>query len=59
MFDIKNSHKDGDTKVAENQEKFDFAIDDAFFNTMINLLSSNHKSIKDTVIYKYTQKNKD
>lgn len=59
MFDIKNNHKDGDTKVAENQEKFDFAIDDAFFNTMINLLSSNHNSIKNTVIYKYTQKNKD
>ncbi|EOA07580.1 Hypothetical protein, predicted transmembrane protein, predicted permease [Mycoplasma yeatsii 13926] len=59
MFDIKNSNKDGVTKVAENQEKFDFAIDDAFFNTMINLINSDDESIKDTVIYKYTQKNKD
>ncbi|AEM68908.1 ABC transporter permease [Mycoplasma putrefaciens] len=55
---------DSDVNVSKNQEKFDFAINDAIFNTMVKLLSnkkneSEYNAIRNTLIDKYTNKNPD
>ena len=44
-------------QLAKEQQDFDFAINDAFFNTMAELLSKNDPAIRNTVIGRYTLSN--
>ncbi|WP_434325865.1 ABC transporter permease [Mycoplasma leachii] len=54
---IYNKNSDDKKQIANQQQDFDFAINDAFFNTMADLLSKNDSAIKNTVIGRYTQSN--
>ncbi|WFQ94804.1 ABC transporter permease [Mycoplasma feriruminatoris] len=54
---VYKDNSDDRKQIAKDQEKFDFAINDALFNTMADLLSKNDPAIRDTVIGRYTKAN--